>query len=115
MEEHKPDAVIMLGQAGGRPQITMEKIAINYRNARILGNKGNMPKEEKIFPDGPDGIFSSLPVEAMKEEKVPASMSYSAGTYVCNDLMYSVLHYIKGKGLNTKAGFIHVPFCQTNV
>ena len=112
IEEIRPDAVICVGQAGGRRGITPEVIGINLREASITDNAGNMPKNESIRADAPDGIFSTLPiremVEAIKAEGLPASLSFSAGAFVCNDLLYSLLHQFKDT--NIKIGFIHVPF-----
>lgn len=109
-----PDAVICVGQAGGRNSITVEKIAINLIDARIPDNAGKQPIDEKIAEDGPDAYFATLPVkdmvESMRKENIPAAVSYTAGTFVCNDIMYRLLHYIKMNKLNTLGGFIHVPF-----
>ena len=103
-----PVAVICVGLAAGRTAITPEVIAVNLRNARIPDNNGCQPVWERIIEDGPDGIFSRLPVRSMvsrlKESGIPAELSYSAGTYVCNEVMYRVLHDFDGP-----AGFIHVP------
>ncbi len=112
IEEIRPAAVICVGQAGGRRGITPEVIGINLREASIADNAGNMPKNEKIRAGAPDGIFSTLPVremvEAIKEEGLPASLSFSAGAFVCNDLLYSLLY--RYKDTDIKIGFIHVPF-----
>ena len=108
----RPDAVVCVGQAGGRAGVTPELVAVNLRSARIPDNAGNAPMDEPVVPGGPDGLFSTLPVEEMAARVralgLPASVSYSAGTYVCNDLMYTVLHHFAGTGV--RAGFIHVPF-----
>lgn len=110
--EIRPDAVICVGQAGGRRGITPEVIGINLREASIADNAGNMPRNEKIRKVAPDGIFSTLPVremvEAIKAEGLPAYLSYSAGAFVCNDLLYSLLYEFKDTEI--KIGFIHVPF-----
>ncbi|MBR2123072.1 MAG: pyroglutamyl-peptidase I [Lachnospiraceae bacterium] len=106
----RPSAVICTGLAGGRKDITPELIAVNFRNARIPDNEGNRPQWEKIVPGGPDGIFSRLPVremvQRMQEEGIRASLSQSAGAYVCNEVMYRLLYEYDGP-----AGFIHVPSC----
>ena len=108
----RPEAVICVGQAGGRAGVTPELIAVNLRDARIPDNAGNQPKDTPVVPGGPDGLFATLPVRAMaariEAAGLPASVSYSAGTFVCNDLMYTVLHHFAGTGV--RAGFIHVPF-----
>ncbi len=111
-EELDPDAIICVGQAGGRSSVTPEMVAVNLRFASIPDNEGNQPKDEACIYDGENAFFATLPVrkmaEAVSESKIPCSVSYSAGTFVCNDLIYHVLeHY---KGTETKACFIHVPF-----
>lgn len=112
IEEIRPDAVICVGQAGGRRGITPEVIGINLREASIADNAGNMPKNEKIRAGATDGIFSTLPVremvEAIKAQGIPASLSFSAGAFVCNDLLYSLL--CEFRDTNVKIGFIHVPY-----
>ena len=114
IEQEKPDYVLSIGQAGGRAEITPERIAINIDDAGIPDNEGNQPVDRTIYPDGENAYFSTLPVkaivEAIKREGIPASISNSAGTYVCNHLMYSVLYSIKKNALPIKAGFIHVPY-----
>ena len=113
IEREKPDFVLSIGQAGGRAEITPERVAINLDDARIPDNEGNQPIDEPIFPDGENAYFSTLPVKAMVEairkEGLPSSLSNSAGTYVCNHLMYGVLYYLD-KSPGIKAGFIHVPY-----
>ena len=113
IEREKPDFVLSIGQAGGRAEITPERVAINLNDARIPDNEGNQPIDETIFPDGENAYFSTLPVKAMVEairkEGLPSSLSNSAGTYVCNHLMYGVLYYLD-KRPSMKAGFIHVPY-----
>ncbi|EGL36492.1 pyroglutamyl-peptidase I [Oribacterium sp. oral taxon 108] len=118
IEREKPDFVLSIGQAGGRAEITPERIAINLDDARIPDNEGNQPIDEPIFPDGENAYFSTLPVKAMVEairkEGLPSSLSNSAGTYVCNHLMYGVLYYLD-KRPSMKAGFIHVPYIPEQV
>ena len=112
IEEIHPNAVICVGQAGGRKGITPEVIGINLREARIADNSGAQPQNEPVCNGAPDGIFSNLPVremvEAIKNEGLPASLSFSAGAFVCNDLLYSLLYEFKNTDI--KIGFIHVPF-----
>ena len=119
MKEEKPDIVICIGQAGGRFEITPERIAINCDDARIPDNEGNQPFDKKVFEDGPNAYFSSLPVkkiiENIKGKNIPASLSNSAGTYVCNHLMYGVLYHIEKEFPNTIGGFIHVPYLHEQV
>ena len=111
-ERIQPHAIICVGQAGGRGGITPEVIGINLRDASIPDNGGYMPKDEKCVPDGKNAFFSTLPVKAMvnaiKEKGISASLSYTAGTFVCNDLLYTLLHRFEGTDI--KIGFIHVPF-----
>lgn len=106
------DVVICVGQAGGRGAVTPERIGINIRSARITDNAGNQPREEAIVPGGPDGLFSTLPVadmaEAITAAGLPGAVSNSAGTFVCNDVLYTLLHRFAGTGI--KVGFIHVPY-----
>lgn len=110
--ELQPDAIISVGQAGGRSAVTPEVIGINLREASIADNAGWLCAGELISPEGPDGIFSTLPVremvEAVSAKGIAAGLSYSAGAYVCNDVLYSLLlHY---RGSDVRVGFIHVPF-----
>lgn len=118
IERERPDFVLSIGQAGGRAEITPERIAINLDDARIPDNEGNQPIDDPIFPDGENAYFSTLPVKAMVEairkEGLPSSLSNSAGTYVCNHLMYGVLYYLD-KRPSMKAGFIHVPYIPEQV
>ena len=111
--EINPDAILCIGQAGGRNAITPELVGINLRHATIPDNNGNQPQDEKIFSNGETAYFSTLPVRkianAINEAGVSAQVSYSAGAYVCNDVIYTLLsHY---KDTQTKVGFIHIPYC----
>ncbi|MCG0276518.1 MAG: pyroglutamyl-peptidase I [Thermosediminibacteraceae bacterium] len=114
IEKEKPDVVICVGQAGGRYAISVERVAINVDDARIPDNEGNQPIDQPIFPDGENAYFSTLPikriVEAIKKEGIPAEVSNTAGTYVCNHVMYGLLYYASKKRPDMKAGFIHVPY-----
>ena len=111
IELHKPTAVLCLGLAVGRSEITPERIAINLDDARIADNAGNQPLEQKIMADGPDGHFSTIPIEkmvtSMKAAGIPASISLSAGTFVCNHIFYVLQDYLKNSSI--KSGFMHVP------
>jgi pyroglutamyl-peptidase len=111
-EEIQPDAVISLGLAAGRYKITPERIAINCNDGEE-DNRGYKPVSEPIIEDGPDGLFSSLPiqkiVDALKQRKYPAEISNTAGTYLCNHVMYRMLYHLRQKNLNIPAGFIHIP------
>lgn len=146
--EQQPDAVVCVGQAGGSACLTPERVAINLIDAVIADNAGQQPVDEPVVADGLAAYFATLPVKAMvtaaNAEGVPASLSYSAGSYVCNYLMYSVLHYLAtgeiggaggadgadgGAGVAdvaggagaaapggfVRAGFVHVPFVPEQV
>lgn len=117
IEKKEYDYILHLGQAGGRNKITFEQIAINLMEARIPDNNGFQPKSEPIIKKGEDGIFTTLPigplVASLQEKSFPVSISYTAGTYVCNYIMYSSLNYFKGT--NTKVGFVHVPYSPNQV
>lgn len=114
-----PAAVVCVGQAGGRTNVTPERIGINLKDARIPDNGGAQPKEEPIDPNGPDAYFATLPVtamvQAMREAGVPAQVSLTAGAYVCNDLLYEVLHKLHRRNIDIPAGFVHVPFIPAQV
>lgn len=118
IKEVKPDVILSVGQAGGRYGITVERVAINEDDARIEDNEGNQPIDVKIREDGAPAYFASLPIKAMveeiKKENIPASVSNSAGTFVCNHIMYQDL-YLAEKYGDIKAGFIHVPFLTEQV
>ena len=109
--QFRPDVIICVGMAGGRDGVTPERIAVNIRDARIADNAGNQPQGELVKPDGPAAYFSTLPVgemaEAIRGKGIPAAVSNSAGTFVCNDVMYTLLYRYADAGVRT--GFIHVP------
>ncbi len=120
IERHRPALVICLGQAGGRAHLSVERVAINVDDARVADNGGERPIDEPIAANGPPAYFATLPikamVEAMRAAGVPAEVSNSAGTYVCNHVMYGVLHYLaSNRGLTPRAGFIHVPYSEAQV
>ena len=119
IDEFIPDAVIMLGQAGGRDKITPERVAINVSDARISDNEGNRPTDEPVINGAPAAYFATLPIKAIAErlsqEGIPAAVSNSAGTFVCNHLMYGVLHHIATNKLNAVAGFVHIPYLPEQV
>lgn len=114
MDAEKPDLVLCVGQAGGRAAMSVERVAINLIDARIPDNDGDQPLDTPVRADGPDAYFATLPVKsmvkAMHEAGVPAALSYSAGTYVCNSLMYNALYLAARANKPVKAGFVHVPF-----
>lgn len=119
VEEHKPDYVICVGQAGGRATMNPEFVAINYQDARIADNDGKQPIGEIIKEDGATAYFTKLPVKAMvqnmRDAGIPATISYTAGTYVCNDVMYYLLYNIEKKWPGIVGGFIHVPYAASQV
>ena len=112
IEEIRPDAIVCVGQAGRRAAVTPEVIGINLREGRIADNDGVLLTDTPIDSDGPAAYFSTLPVrrmvDAIRAADLPAALSYSAGAFVCNDLLYSLLHHFRNTDL--PIGFIHVPF-----
>ncbi len=114
IEKYNPDVVLSIGQAGGRNEITVEKVAINLIEARIKDNDGDQPLGTPVREDGETAYFTNLPIKGMvshiKENNIPATISYTAGTFVCNSVMYNILYLINKKYPNLKGGFIHVPF-----
>ena len=114
IRKYQPDVVICVGQAGGRASISVEKVAINFVDARIPDNNGEQPLDEPLQADGPAAYFATLPVKAMvqhvKEAGLPCYLSFTAGTYVCNSIMYNVLYMCEKRYLGIRAGFIHVPY-----
>jgi pyroglutamyl-peptidase len=113
--EHNPDVVICLGQAEGRTQITPEKIAINLDDARLPDNAGVQRSDVKILDNGPDAYFTTLPIKAMvdaaKAAGVPASVSLSAGAFLCNHVFYVAEN--KFAGTKVRSGFVHVPLMDS--
>lgn len=110
----KPEAVICVGQAGGRPDITVERVAINVDDARIKDNEGQQPVSQPIVADGPVAYWSTLPIKeivaAIKEQGIPSSVSNSTGTFVCNHVFYGLRHYLEEYNPNVLGGFIHIPY-----
>ena len=115
----QPDAVLCIGQAGGRASLTPERVAINQDDARIPDNQGNQPIDTPIRLDGQAAYFSTLPVKAMvqaiKVEGLPATVSNTAGTFVCNHLMYQALYLADKKFSHMRAGFMHIPYMTEQV
>lgn len=116
IQAHNPDVVLNVGQAGGRACVTIERVAINLAEARIPDNAGEQPMDEPLQAEGPAAYFTTLPIKAMvknvRDHGLPCHISYTAGTYVCNCVMYNVLHMAATKYPNIRAGFIHVPFAS---
>ena len=119
IEAEKPDVVINVGQAGGRPDITVERVGINMDDFRIKDTEGNQPIAEKIAEDGPDAYLVTIPIKAMVQKmidnKIPASVSNTAGTFVCNHVCYGMAHLASTKYPNMRTGFIHIPFLPEQV
>ncbi|MGC9384278.1 MAG: pyroglutamyl-peptidase I [Kosmotogaceae bacterium] len=113
ISSENPDIVLMFGQAAGRKTISIERVAINIIDARIPDNKGEQPIDKPIIPGGKNAYFSTLPTREIKKaldvKDIPSAISYSAGTYVCNYLFYSTMHFIEYNELETRAGFVHLP------
>ena len=119
MREERPDAVICMGQAGGRAQVTPEFVGINWRAARIADNAGAQPMGERIVEGGPDAYFSTLPVPAMVQASVeaglPAAVSYTAGAFCCNEVLYAALDTAARELPGCRCCFVHVPYLPEQV
>lgn len=119
IKEVNPDVVLSIGQAGGRPDITVERVGINCDDCRIKDNEGNQPIDEKVVEDGPAAYFATVPIKAMvehiKKGKIPASVSNTAGTFICNHVLYGVCHIKATEYPNMRTGFIHIPFLPEQV
>ena len=117
--KYDPDVILSIGQAGGRSEISVERIGINIDDCRIPDNAGNQIIDEPVFKDGPAAYFVNLPIKAMvakiKEHQIPAAVSNTAGTFVCNHVMYGIMYMIDKKYPNIKGGFIHVPYIPSQV
>jgi pyroglutamyl-peptidase len=115
----KPDVVICFGQAGGRVRMSVERVALNVDDASAPDNAGAMHIDQPIVRDGAAAYFCTVPIKAMVagmiKAGVPAEVSNTAGTYVCNHLIYGVLHHIAQRRLSTRAGFIHVPYVESQI
>lgn len=119
IEKHKPTFILSLGQAGSREDISIERVAINQDDARISDNMGQSPIDEIIRRDGENAYFSNLPIKAIveniKKAGIKASVSNTAGTFVCNHIMYQALYFVNKYYPNIKAGFIHIPYLPSQV
>ena len=111
LRELEPDLVLALGQAGGRTELSLERVAINIDDARIADNAGNRPIDEAVLPNAPAAYFSTLPIKAMvaglREAGYPAGISQTAGTFVCNHVFFGLQHRLHGSGV--RSGFMHIP------
>lgn len=114
IEEHRPDVILMVGQSGGSTSIRVERVAINIDDARIPDNAGKQPTDEPIIEGDAVAYFSTLPIKnivaELSQNGIPAVISETAGTFVCNHVMYWVLSHIQKHKLPIQAGFIHVPY-----
>lgn len=117
IEAHRPSIVLCLGQAGGRGALSLERVGININDARIPDNTGNQPIDTPVVPGGPAAYFASLPIKAMlrtvQREGVPCEVSQTAGTFVCNHVLYGLMHLLQARGAGragTRGGFAHVPW-----
>lgn len=114
-----PDVILSVGQAGGRPDLTVERVGINVDDCRIADNEGNQPVDEPVIADGPAAYFVNVPIKAMvqsiRERGIPASVSNTAGTFVCNHVTYGVRHLIETKYPGKRSGFIHIPYLPRQV
>ena len=119
IDKVRPDLVLCVGQAGGRSELCLERVGINVQDARIRDNDGKQPIDIRIKDDGPPAYFSSLPIKAMATAMhgagIPAAVSNTAGTYVCNHIMYQVLYMIDHEFPGKKGGFVHVPYLPSQV
>ena len=114
IEEINPEMILAVGQAFGRPDITLERVAVNIDDFRIRDNAGNQPVDEPVCADGPVAYLSTLPVKAMvaklREGGIPASVSNTAGTFVCSHLFYGLMHALAQEGNRRRGGFVHIPY-----
>lgn len=113
IDKEKPQAVICFGQAAGQSAVVLERIGINLQDASLKDNDGEKPLDTPCVKEGPAAYFSTFPVREMvqglQDAGIPAGVSYSAGTFVCNHLLYGVLHHINHTGTGIPAGFVHLP------
>lgn len=113
LNDHFPDAVLCLGEATGRATISVERVAINLLDFKIPDNAGVQVTDEEIITGGPAAYFSSLPVrqiyDSIRNAGIPVELSLSAGSYLCNQTLYQLLHFISSREMQIPAGFIHLP------
>ncbi|MFF2316877.1 pyroglutamyl-peptidase I [Arthrobacter sp. NPDC058097] len=118
LDELEPELVVCIGQAGGRGRVSLERVAINCDDAPIPDNAGNQPVDRPVVPGGPAAYFTSLPVKAallaMEKAGIPAEVSQTAGTYVCNHTFYALMHEVASRP-GIRGGFVHVPFAPEQV
>ena len=118
---HRPELVVCLGQAGGRTEISLERVALNVDDARIPDNLGRQPIDAAVVAGGPAAYFSTLPIKAiardLREAGVAAAVSNTAGTFVCNHVFYALMHRLATAPAlaRTRGGFVHVPYTPEQV
>jgi pyroglutamyl-peptidase len=114
LKKHKPELVLAVGQAGGRAEISLERVAINLIDARIADNAGDRPVDKPVVRNAPDAYFSTLPLKAMlrrlQDAGIPAALSQTAGTFVCNQVFFGLAHNLAKRAKRTCGGFVHVPY-----
>ncbi|BBN81436.1 pyrrolidone-carboxylate peptidase [Pseudoalteromonas sp. A25] len=114
IDKYAPQLVLCVGQAGGRPDISIERVAININDARIPDNAGKQPVDTPVIAGAPSAYFTNLPIKrvfmALQQAQIPASISNTAGTYVCNHVMFGLMHLINQHETHVKGGFIHIPY-----
>lgn len=114
LAEHRPELVVGLGLAGGRTEVSVERVAINVNDARIPDNAGQQPVDTPVVAQAPAAYFATLPIKAIVQELraqgFPAAVSHSAGTFVCNHLFYGLMHRLAGQGAAVRGGFVHLPY-----
>ncbi len=119
IETHRPQVVLCIGQAGGRSRITPERVAINVNDARIADNEGQQPIETPVVQGGPVAYWSGLPIKrmvtALQQAGIPAAVSNTAGTYVCNHLFYGLMHLSATRYPGLVGGFVHIPYLPEQV
>ena len=119
IKEVDPVLVINVGQAGGRMEMSLERVAINVDDFRIPDNKGTQVVDELIAADGPTAYWSTLPIKAgvvkMREAGIPAHVSNSAGTYICNHIFYCLMHFLATEAPYIRGGFVHIPYLPEQV
>jgi len=117
--KEKPDFILCVGQAGGRFDLTIERVGINIDDARIPDNKAKQPIDEPICPDGENAYFVKLPIKSImkrvRDINIPCSISNTAGTFVCNHVLYALLYHIEKNNIAKAGGFVHVPYVPSQV
>jgi pyroglutamyl-peptidase len=119
IEEVRPDIVLCVGLAGGRSELCLERVAINVQDARIRDNDGRQPIDKPVMKDGPAAHFATLPIKAcvaeMRKAGLPAAVSNTAGTFVCNHIFYSLMDIAASHPIPMRGGFLHVPYIPEQV